>query len=1020
MKYCTLLRYMLVFVLACLAGQTTYALQGNTNTHDPSSIVQEGDRFYHFGTGPGIPISYSSDLISWTVAPTPVFPSGWPSWIGPLAPSFHGQFWAPDIIKFNGRWYLYYACSNFGEIKSAIGVATSTSLQGPWTDLGVVVSSSDPNGMNAIDPNLFQDTDGRVYLTYGSYFGGIGVVEIDPATAKPKNGLVTRVAGGNGVDWEASCMIKEGSFYYLFVNRGGCCQGVHSTYRVVVGRSSSVLGPFLDQNGISLTNGGGTPVLGTSGRFIGPGHMGLLRYNGANFVSIHYYDGNDNGVSKLDILNMGFTNGWPFLTRDWVAAGQYKISNVNSGKVWDACATAGAKEAAIVQNPWVDSPCQHWNLTPVGDGNYRITCQQGGLSADVMECNAANSAPVRLWDWLNNNCQKFRIERTAAGKHIFTSLTGSRVVEAPDGATDSGVQLKLWDYNGFTAQQWTLANAGAPPTTRSPYAGVIAITGVVEAENFDNGGEGISFHDTTPTNLIGPFRNTTAVDTEPCSEGGNNLAFSDNSEWLEYTVNVATAGAYTLDARVSSPFTTGSFHIEMDGTNVTGPLAVPNTGGWQNWQNVSKTVNLTAGQHIMRFVIDAKEFNTNKFTFTAQGNPQTQTPFPGPNPIAIPGVVESENFDNGGEGIAYHDTEETNFGGIGSRPGPDVFTASEGTNAIGWINTGEWLEYTVNAAAAGNYTINARVASVFATGVFHLEWDGVNISNAITVPNTGDWQTWQSVTKTVTLTAGQHILRVFVDAGNFNINKLTFSSAATAGDGLTAQYFNGQGFNTPVLSRKDANINFNWGAGSPAAGVGGDNFSVRWTGQILPRNTGTYTFHITSDNGRRVWVNNVLIIDKWVDDWAIEYTGTANLTAGQRVDIKVEYFENVGGADAKLEWSGAGQTREVIPQSQLFSSASARLASQERIRGNVGTTTSPALHLSPNPASDLVNLAWDNTDQEAVSIIIVDMKGAVVYSSEAKTGNSMQLQTGHFQSGIYAVHLKGNRINATQKLMINR
>ncbi|MES2732843.1 MAG: carbohydrate-binding protein [Bacteroidota bacterium] len=568
------------------------------------------------------------------------------------------------------------------------------------------------------------------------------------------------------------------------------------------------------------------------------------------------------------------------------------------------------------------------------------------------------------------------------------------------------MKLKIADFKGTTA------------SLQSPYAGVIPIPGIVEAENFDNGGESISYHDTTPLNLIGPFRPTTAVDTEPCSESGNNLAYSADGEWLEYTVNVASTGAYTFDARVSSPFATGRFHIEMDGVNVTGALAVPNTTGWQNWQTVSKTVNLTAGQHIMRFVIDAKEFNTNKFTFTAQG--PIQTPFPGPTAAAIPGVVESENFDNGGEGVAYHDTEETNFGGEGSRLGPDVFTVSEGTNGIGWINNGEWLEYTVNVATAGSYTVDARVASVFATGVFHLEWDGVNISNAIAVPNTTNWQTWQSVTKTVTLTAGQHVLRVFADAGNFNINKLTFAPVATAGDGLTAQYFNGNNFQTPVLTRKDANINFNWGGGSPAPGVNVDSYSVRWTGQLLPRNTGTYTFHMTSDNGRRVWVNNVLIIDKWLDDWAIEYTGTINLTAGQRVDIKVEYFENVGGADAKLEWSGAGQTREVIPQSQLFSSAAARLASQERIRENVGITTSPALRVSPNPASDLVNLAWENAGTEAVSIIIVDMKGAIVYSSAATTDNSMQLQTGHFQSGIYAVHLKGNRMNATQKLMINR
>ncbi|MES2732950.1 MAG: glycosyl hydrolase, partial [Bacteroidota bacterium] len=225
---------------------------------------------------------------------------------------------------------------------------------------------------------------------------------------------------------------------------------------------------------------------------------------------------------------------------------------------------------------------------------------------------------------------------------------------------------------------WRAWSIGA----RSTVAGVIPIPGVVEAENFDNGGEGLTFHDTTPTNLIGPYRSNTGVDTEPCSEGGNNLAFSDNGEWMEYSVHVAATGTYTLDARVSSPFTTGRFHIDMDGANVTGALAVPNTSGWQTWTTVSKTVTLTAGPHIMRFVIDTKEFNTNKFTFTALSIAQS----PYDQVIGLPGVVEAENFDNGGESIAYHDTEEANLGAVQRTTGPDVFTTTENSNGVGWIN----------------------------------------------------------------------------------------------------------------------------------------------------------------------------------------------------------------------------------------------------------------------------------------------------------------------------------------------
>ncbi|MES2732841.1 MAG: carbohydrate-binding protein [Bacteroidota bacterium] len=573
-----------------------------------------------------------------------------------------------------------------------------------------------------------------------------------------------------------------------------------------------------------------------------------------------------------------------------------------------------------------------------------------------------------------------------------------------------------------TGPSWDLQTINLTPGVQSPYPGPnpTPIPGIVEAENFDNGGEGVAYHDTTIPNQIGPFRVGERVDTEPCSEGGENVAFSDNGEWLEYTVNVATAGAYTMAARISSPFNTGNFHIEMDGTNITGAVGVPNTGGWQSWQTVNKTVNLTAGQHVMRFFIDAKEFNTNKFTFTAQGNPQVQMPFPGPNPAPIPGVVEAENFDNGGEGVAYHDIEETNQGGVGERSGPDVFACSEGGLALGWVGTGEWMEYTVNAATAGSYTINARIASVFATGVFHLEWDGNNISNNIAVPNTGDWQTWQSVTKTVTLTAGQHVLRVFADAGNFNLNKITFSTGGVNNDpfpvsGSVYRLVNRQSgkvldVNECALTNGMKVQQWTWLGGNcqrwkfTATDNGYFKITAQHSNQALEIGSA-----LTTDGAKaNQWPSN----DCFCQQWKVEATsgGFYKLTARHSTQVlEVGSALMTDGAQVnQFPWNTAAcQQWAIEPIAALA-------------RQGVEEVASPSLKLSPNPASDLVEVSWENVESEGVSITIVDMKGAVVYSSAAKTGNSMQLQTGNFQSGIYAVHLKGNRMNATQKLMINR
>ncbi len=152
---------------------------------------------------------------------------------------------------------------------------------------------------------------------------------------------------------------------------------------------------------------------------------------------------------------------------------------------------------------------------------------------------------------------------------------------------------------------------------QTPFNGVINLPGIVEAENFDNGGEGVTYHDANPQNMTGAFRNE-GVDIEASTEGYYNLCFSENGEWTEYTVNVTQSGNYAIDARVASTIG-GSFHLEFNGQNVTGALAVPNTGGWQNWQWLHKEVYLNSGTYVMRFAIDQAGFNTNGFIFTNLG-----------------------------------------------------------------------------------------------------------------------------------------------------------------------------------------------------------------------------------------------------------------------------------------------------------------------------------------------------------------------------------------------------------------
>jgi arabinan endo-1,5-alpha-L-arabinosidase len=291
---------------------TAKTVTGTVPSHDPSTIIKSGINYYDFTTGAYIPMAYSSALTGWTYT-TPVFTSI-PSWIASYVPGFVDTFWAPDIAWFNSRWNLYYSCSTFGSATSAIGLVTSPAISvsagTTWTDRGVVVSSSSSSDVNAIDPSILVDGS-NVYMAYGSFHAGIGVIQINTSTGKTI-GSKTIVAGGSSASWEAPCLIKEGSYYYMFANRGACCQGVNSTYYIVVGRSTSPFGPFVDKSGVALTAGGGTTVLKTTGDYIGPGH--ISRIVGTQKGSVHYYDGADSGNPKLEIVYFTWSSEWPTIS----------------------------------------------------------------------------------------------------------------------------------------------------------------------------------------------------------------------------------------------------------------------------------------------------------------------------------------------------------------------------------------------------------------------------------------------------------------------------------------------------------------------------------------------------------------------------------------------------------------------------------------------------------------------------------------------------------------------------------
>jgi glucose/arabinose dehydrogenase len=414
----------------------------------------------------------------------------------------------------------------------------------------------------------------------------------------------------------------------------------------------------------------------------------------------------------------------------------------------------------------------------------------------------------------------------------------------------------------------------AQPKVKAPFSGVAAaVPGKIEAEDFDKGGEGTGYHDLSPGNSGNDYRPNEDVDIEGCSEGGFNIGYVASTEWLEYMINVTRSARYALVVRVAANGEGKTFHLELDGKDISGPVAVPNTGGFQAWKSVSvQTPKLTAGPQVLRIVMDANDINVNYFEFkelpaiapvvsitkptensvyvensdidfsveakdedgeitkveyfkgtqkigesvvkpfditwigVAAGTysitavatddqglktvsqpviilvepviPANGKPFSG-QPMPIPGRIEAEHFNTGGEGFAYHDSSVGNQS-KDLRPSEDVDIegCTEGGFNIGYITTGEWLSYTVDVKSPGQYRLLARVATTGSDKGFHVEMDGKDVTGTITVPNTNGFQSWQTVIiNTAALRGGVQNMRIVVDNGNFNLNYLGFISS---------------------------------------------------------------------------------------------------------------------------------------------------------------------------------------------------------------------------------------------------
>ena len=334
---------------------------------------------------------------------------------------------------------------------------------------------------------------------------------------------------------------------------------------------------------------------------------------------------------------------------------------------------------------------------------------------------------------------------------------------------------------GLASCDGAIALAATTPFSGTP----VALPGTIEAEKFDNGGEGIAYHDTTAGNAGGAYRATRTSTSKPPRKVATTSAGSAAGEWLNYTVNVAAAGTYTVTPARGLADGGASLHVGFNGREqrVEGPSRCRTPAAGRLDERVVP-VTLGAGTQQMTLLFDTGGLNLRNVTVLLAngggrgGGGLSSLSLGTPSRCQEPS--RPQNFDNGGEGVAYHDTTSGNTGGAYRATDVDIEPASDGGYDVGWIAAGEWLNYTVNVASAGNYTVNLRVASAGGASM-HVGFNNAsNVWRVVSIPNTGGWQNWTTVSFTATLGAGTQQMTLLFDTAGLNIESINVTATASS------------------------------------------------------------------------------------------------------------------------------------------------------------------------------------------------------------------------------------------------
>lgn len=421
-------------LVALISPQTTEAQIGKPYIHDPSTLAECNGKYYTFGTGRG-------GLIS---------EDGWSWYEGGVRP---GGGAAPDVIKIGDRYLVIYGATGGGLGGGHNGriltmwnkTLDPNSPDFQYTEAIEVASSDGMEDNDAIDPGIMLDPNtGRLWVSYGTYFGFIRLIELDPKTGKRIEGNIEKDIA---IDCEATDLIYRDGWYYLLGTHGTCCDGVNSTYNIVVGRSRSVEGPYLDNVGRNMLKGGGKMVLAAGDRVVGPGHFGrTVLDEGVEVMSCHYEaDFDQGGRSVLGIRPLLWKNGWP-VAGERFKEGTYEIESERRGYALELA--VDFIRMSQERKPW-------FRLDP----NEPVVPIENQKLDDVIESWPKDGIDVRIGDYMFRPHQRWTITAVPEAGGYLSNPYFKITIEGTERALAATSKLEVTTvptFNGAEEQLWRI------------------------------------------------------------------------------------------------------------------------------------------------------------------------------------------------------------------------------------------------------------------------------------------------------------------------------------------------------------------------------------------------------------------------------------------------------------------------------------------------------------------------------------------------------------------------------------